>query len=237
MLLQCDASQLEWRVALELSNDQIGISEVLNGEDTHANNQKAFDLPSRLIAKIFLFRTIFRGSGWAFANDPDFMHVSSSQSFWDSMNEKFYAKYQGLDRKHKEWMATIAEGRPIEGPLGRSWSLPMGTDKYGNKKLPLNQLVNLPVQGTGADIMTIARISAYKRIKKYNIPCDFVSTVHDSIVVDTHEKYLEPIRDVFDSVFYDIPRNIKTVFGYEWKVPMSCESKYGPNMKDMYKFT
>ena len=49
-------SQLEWRVALELSNDLVGIEEVLKGEDTHANNQKAFDLPSRLIAKIFLFR-------------------------------------------------------------------------------------------------------------------------------------------------------------------------------------
>ena len=236
MLLQCDASQLEWRVALELSNDLVGIAEVLKGEDTHANNQKAFDLPSRLIAKIFLFRTIFRGSGWAFANDPDFMHVSSSQSFWDGMNEKFYSKYHGLDKKHKEWMQTVASGKAIEGPLGRSWALEMGRDRYGNLKLPLNQLVNLPVQGTGADIMTIARISAYKRIKKSGIPCDFISTVHDSIVVDTHTKYLDDIRSVFDDVFRDIPKNIKAVFGYDWKVPMACESKYGPNMKDMKKF-
>jgi DNA polymerase I-like protein with 3'-5' exonuclease and polymerase domains len=85
--------------------------------------------------------------------------------------------------------------------------------------------------------MTIARISAYKRIKKEKIPCDFISTVHDSIVVDTHSKYLSPIRDIFDSVFKDIPKNIKAVFGYEWKVPMACESKYGPNMKEMKKFT
>lgn len=56
MLLQADASQLEWRVCLELSKDYVGINEILNNEDTHANNQQAFDLPSRLIAKIFLFR-------------------------------------------------------------------------------------------------------------------------------------------------------------------------------------
>lgn len=56
MLIQCDASQLEWRTILELSKDETGISEILGGEDTHAKNQKAFDLPSRLIAKIFLFR-------------------------------------------------------------------------------------------------------------------------------------------------------------------------------------
>jgi len=164
------------------------------------------------------------------------MHVSSSQSFWDGMNEKFYSKYHGLDKKHKEWMQVVASGKPIEGPLGRSWQLDMGRDRYGNLKLPLNQLVNLPVQGTGADIMTIARISAYKRVKKAGIPCDFISTVHDSIVVDTHMEYLSPIRDIFDLVFADIPKNIKAVFGYDWKVPMACESKYGPNMKDMRKF-
>ena len=235
MLLQTDASQLEWRVALELSDEQVGIAEILKGEDTHANNQKAFDLPSRLIAKIFLFRTIFRGSGWAFANDADFMHVSSSAAFWDGMNEKFYAKYSNLDKQHKEWMRTVASGRPIEGPLGRSWKLEMKRDYKGELKLPINQLVNLPVQGTGADIMTIARISAYKRIKKAEIPCDFISTVHDSLVIDTQEQYLQPIAKIFDEVFADIPKNIKAVFGYNWKVPMACESKYGPNMKDMSK--
>ena len=56
MLLQCDASQLEWRTALELSGDEVGLAEVFSNEDAHAKNQLAFDLPSRLIAKIFLFR-------------------------------------------------------------------------------------------------------------------------------------------------------------------------------------
>ena len=56
MLIQTDASQLEWRTALALSEDWVGINEIVSGEDTHAKNQEAFELPSRLIAKIFLFR-------------------------------------------------------------------------------------------------------------------------------------------------------------------------------------
>ena len=228
-------SQLEWRVALELSKDYVGINEILNNEDTHANNQQAFVLPSRLIAKIFLFRTIFRGSGWAFANDPDFMHVSTSTEFWDGMNEKFYRKYFALDKKHKEWMDIVSRGLPLIGPLGRQWSFTLKRDRYGNLKLPINQLVNFPVQGTGADIMTIARISAHKRIRAAKLPCDFVSTVHDSIVVDTHTAYLQPIAQIFDEVFADLPKNIYKMFGYKWEVPMACESKYGPNMKEMSK--
>jgi hypothetical protein len=63
MLVACDAKQLEWRVLLELARDQVGINEVLNGDDTHDLNRVAFSLPSRLIAKIYLFRTIYRGTG------------------------------------------------------------------------------------------------------------------------------------------------------------------------------
>lgn len=56
MLIQADASQLEFRVAVELSQDQVGIKEILEGQDTHSLNQAAFNLPSRLISKIYLFR-------------------------------------------------------------------------------------------------------------------------------------------------------------------------------------
>lgn len=237
MLFQCDASQLEWRTALELSQDPTGLQEILGGEDTHAKNQKAFDLPSRLIAKIFLFRTIFRGSGWSFANDPDFMHVSSDPSFWDGMNEKFYAKYQGLDNIHKRWAEDVVRGRPIHGPLGRSWLVQVDRTHRGELKIPWTILSNYPVQGTGADVMTLARLSAKKRLTEMEIPSKWISTVHDSIVLDTEEKYLEQLQQVFDQVFKDIPNNIRRIFGYNWIVPMACESKYGKNMKDMHKFS
>lgn len=237
MLIQCDASQLEWRTLLELAKDQIGIDEILGGEDTHAKNQQAFGLPSRLIAKIFLFRTIYRGSGWSFANDPDFMHVSTSSQFWDDMNEKFYAKYKGINAVHQKWKDIVMGGKAIQGPMGRSWSCPPKRDYKGELRVPWTTLTNYPVQGTGADVMMLARIMANKRIKNAGIPCDFISTVHDSIVLDTQQRYLETLKNIFDEVFKDLPSRIKSIFGYDWTVPMACESKFGPDMKSMTKFT
>jgi hypothetical protein len=239
LLIQCDASQLEWRVALELSQDQVGINEVLNKEDTHSKNQVAFKLPSRLISKIYLFRTIFRGSGWSFANDPNFMHVSSSPSYWDAINEKFYEKYYGLDAKHKEWANLVALGSPIISPLGREWSINMGVDKRGQLYLPWTIFTNYPVQGTGADIMTIARISFFKKLKNLGLEKTvlLVSSVHDSIVVDAPSHLLSLIADLFHQTFSDLVPNIKRIFGYDWVVPLACEVKYGPNMKDMVKMT
>lgn len=149
MLIQCDASQLEWRTALELSQDWVGINEILGGEDTHAKNQAAFGLPSRLIAKIFLFRTIFRGSGWSFANDPDFMHVSTSSNFWDGMNEKFYQKYHSLNATHLRWKDIVMSGKPIVGPLGREWDIKIHRDNHGELKIPWTTLSNYPVKCSG----------------------------------------------------------------------------------------
>ena len=237
MLISADAAQLEWRTAVELSGDQIGLTEIRDKQDTHSLNQVAFGLPSRLIAKIYLFRTIFRGSGFAFARDADFAHVSSSPQFWDNINERFYTKYSGLDGWHKSLSKLVMENKPIVGVMGRQWTINIPRDKMGNIKVPWTQLTNYPVQGTGADVMKLARIMFYRRIKQRNIKCDFITTVHDSICVDAESKWLPEIAAVFHEVFADLPNQIKNIFGYTWTVPLECEIKFGNNMKDMSKYT
>ena len=237
MLVQVDASQLEWRVLLELSRDEIGIQEVLSGADTHSLNQVAFDLPDRLTAKIYLFRTIYRGSGWAFAHDPAFSHVSSDPKFWDGIGEKFYGKYVGIDQCHKHWARTITSGKGLVGPFGREWTVPMGRDYRGELKIPWTILTNYPVQGAGADVMMLARISLYRRLIAAGMlgVIKMVSTIHDSLVVDCAIEYVEYVAGLMYEVFADLIANIKKCFGYDWVVPLGCEVKYGPDMKNMQK--
>ena len=230
MLVSCDAKQLEWRTILELSQDQVGIQEVLEGQDTHELNRVHFELPSRLIAKIYLFRTIFRGQGYSFANDPDFMHVSSSAEYWDGINVKFFNKYKGINECHEKWKELCELNEPIVSPLGREWLLPI-LNQYG--KINWTVFTNYPVQGTGADIMMLARISFVNRARKLKLPILWIQTVHDSIVVDAPSEYVQQVVNLFHEVFRDLQANIKKIFGYEWVVPLECECKAGPNMKDM----
>lgn len=237
MLVQVDASQLEWRVLVELSRDSTALNEICEGQDTHSLNQAAFELPSRLIAKIYLFRTIYRGSGWAFANDPQFSHVSSDPKFWDVIGEKFYKKYDGIDKLHRVWAQSVTSGQSLVGPFGREWTIPMGRDNRGNLKIPWTVLTNYPVQGTGADVMMLARISFMRRLKNLYIPALLVSTVHDSIVVDVEKKYVNEISKLFYEVFNDLIANIKRCFGYDWVVPLGCEVKYGMNLAEMQKIS
>lgn len=233
MLVSCDAAQLEWRTIVELSGDEVAYAEIIEGQDTHSLNQQAFELPSRLIAKIYLFRTIFRGSGYSFANDPAFMHVSSDPKYWDDVGTKFFAKYSGIDRQHKRWADMVVAGEPIVGPTGRTWDIQLGRDFRGNIKIPWTVLTNYPVQGTGADVMMIARLSFARRLKTSGIPALLISTVHDSIVVDCQSQYVQSVANLFYQVFDDLVTNLNRTFGINWKVPLNCEVKAGMNMLDM----
>lgn len=234
-IVAADASQLEWRVILELSRDEVGMQEVLNKLDTHSLNQEAFNLPERVIAKIYLFRTIYRGSGWAFAHDPKYMHVSDKAEFWDNINEQFYKKYSGIDRIHRVWADQVVRGHDLVGPSGRHWHIPIKRDRRGEIQIPWTVLSNYPVQGTAADVIQLARISFARRLWERGWPVIMISTVHDSIVVDAPPEWVQAVVDLFHQVFDDLIANIKRVWKYDWVVPLDCECKYGPNMKDMQK--
>jgi DNA polymerase I len=235
MLVQVDASQLEWRTIVELSGDEVGYAEIVEGQDTHTLNQEAFGLPSRFVAKIYLFRTIYRGQGFSFANDPKFMHVSTSPKFWDDVGLKFYRKYHGIDECHKRWASSVVSRRPLVGPTGRTWDIEMGMDYNGNSKIPWTILTNYPVQGTGADVMMVARISFARRLKMSGIPALLISTVHDSIVVDCEKKYVPSVTNLFYQVFDDLVDNLNRCFGINWRTPLGCEVKVGMDMLNMEK--
>ena len=108
MLLQADAKALEWVCATYLSQDQTAAKEIWDGTDQHTDNQLRFGLPSRLIAKTFVFRLIYGGSAYSYANDTNFTDVSRSESFWQNVIDEFYNKYQGLGQWHKDIVAKIA---------------------------------------------------------------------------------------------------------------------------------
>lgn len=159
--------------------------------------------------------------------------MSNSPDYWEQVNTLFYDKYNGIDECHNNWLKELQDTGIITGPFGRFWKIPL-INQYG--KLNWTQLTNYPVQGTGADVMTIARISFWNRLKKNGLEAvKLVSSVHDSIVVDSPSQHLPIVTSLFNDVFKDLPKNIKKQFDYNWKTPLACEVKYGPNMKDMIK--
>jgi DNA polymerase I-like protein with 3'-5' exonuclease and polymerase domains len=227
-----------------LSGDQVGIDEINSGADIHEGNKVAFNLPTRLIAKTYLFRTIFRGNGWSFANDPNFSHVSTDPDYWDDINNQFYCKYRGLDEWHNRLKDVVIRGQPIVGPTGRFWKIPMKEYQKKNWKtgklenvldIPWTTLSNYPVQGTGADIMKVARISLWNRLKKTTTGSLLVSTVHDDLKLDVPDNELDFVINTALEVFDDLPKNFKKLFNVDMPIPFPGEVSVGKDLLNMEK--
>lgn len=245
MLIKIDSAQLEWRTAVVLSGDRVGIEEINSGADIHEGNKVAFSLPTRLISKTYLFRTIFRGTGWSFAHDPNFSHVSTDPDYWDDINSKFYAKYNGLDKWHKELAKLVAAGKPIVGPTGRYWKIPLRKKEQRNKKtgkpeivldIPWTVLSNYPVQGTGADFMQVARISLWNRLRQRNLRSLLVSTVHDDLKIDAPDNEVEEVAEMAIQVFKDLPMNVKKLWNWDLPIPFPGEVSVGKDLLNMEKY-
>lgn len=230
--LKSDAKGLEVVCAAYLSRDKVMMQEILDGVDIHGENQKYFNLP-RLIAKVLLFRIVYGGNEYSFANDPDFASVSSSKEYWKKVIEKFYSKYKGLAQWHEQLIQQATLTGTIITPTGRILSYEPRKDFRGELVWPVTDIKNYPVQSFGADLMSIIRVSFYRRFKNSNIHGVLVNTVHDDIVVDCFNTETEKVASLFYSVFADLPINFKRLFGVEFDLPLRCELSIGNNMKEM----
>lgn len=239
MILKADAKALEWRVAVELSGDKVGLEEIINGYDAHEDNRQRFGLPSRLIAKTLLFRILYGGSAYAFANDPAFTPVSKSEKFWQEVIDGLYNKYKGLARWHKGLVEQVTLKGGYTIPSGREYTFKPEM-KRGEMKWPRTMILNYAVQGYAADLVMIARVSAWRRMKEQREKGEviFFNSVHDDIEVDccNDSTLLYFASTTLEQVFADVPANVEKIYGYKMKVPLAGEVSFGLNLGDMQEF-
>ena len=174
------------------------MEELIDGTvDQHSDNQRRIGLPSRLIAKIFLFRLIFGGTAFAYASDSDFADVGWDARKWQGAIDAFYEKYRGLEKWHGDLVRTVIADKQLVMPTGRIYTF-QPYEKRGELVWPRTQILNYPVQGLGADWMSIARV-IFKRLLRES-PVDGLllnSTVHDSIMCDVPKKGVDlPAKDL-----------------------------------------
>lgn len=236
MWVNADVKSLEIVVAAYLSQDAVLLAELLNNEDIHANNQAAFNLPSRLVAKVFVFRLIYGGGAYSYANDPDFTGVSKSKDYWQEVIDKFYEKYKGMARWHEEICRTARETGIIVSPSGRYYPLGYETTPYG-LKLPETKIKNYPVQGFGADLVMLARIRAKQLLRVTNLRYVLASTVHDSIVADAHREDYVAVAKILNQAINDVPNLAEKSWNIKFNLPLKCEIKVGQNLKDLEPLT
>lgn len=236
MLVNVDVKGLEVVVAAELSKDKILMQEVRDKTDFHALNQAKFNLPTRTIAKIFKFKLLYGATAFGYSRDSDFIHVSTSDKYWQEVIDAYYEKYQGIRKWHNELINTAKRNGRLEIPSGRFYPITPDFSKRG-EPWPLTIIKNYPVQGFGADLVMLARLQAFKNLRIAGVHAVLISTIHDSIVADCPDEQVEKVGRILNQAVEDVPRLCKQVFGYEFSLPMTAEVQVGRNKKEMKELT
>ncbi len=205
--------------------------ELNDGIDIHGENQKIFGFEERVTAKIFKFKLLYGAMEYGFANDPDMNFISTNVNYWKKIIDKYYSKYTGIAAWHEKIIREVSKTSRLEMFTGRTYEWDLM--KFGSFKVPTTQVKNWPVQGVGADVVSIARVSLHRRFKNADIRGCLVSTVHDDITADVHEKDVDKMVDLYHNVFADLPSNISRIFGVQWDLRTSVEVLVGHNMLEM----
>lgn len=230
------------------------MEELESGADMHSNNQRELKLPGweeigtgtdlakkgRLIAKTFLFRILYGGGAYSFSVDPDFSLVGYKEKEWQEVIDKFYTKYKGLAEWHKKILMEVVEtGQLVVPCTGRIYKYEAFGGKY-----PDTQIKNFIVQGLGADIVALARVSLFNRLKKLRKEdsrwdrCLMVNTVHDSYIFDYDDKLIDTTELVtlIEGVFKDLPANFYKMFKTEFNLSVNVEQEIGKCWGEMTPF-
>lgn len=243
-IMQVDLSQMEWRAAAFLSQDEIMINEVNSGVDQHiatvkelmkmkyTNKEDPESKLNRFHAKVFNFRMIFGGTEYGFyvdVNMPDFTLPE-----WKEIINNFFIKYLGLQDYHNDSIKFVMRHGYLELPTGRWFKFHKTVWKEGVKTYKINQIKNWPVQGiSGGDILPLMAVVIKRGMQKMGMRSKIILTVHDSIIFD----YAEEEKDKLARLLYNVGNNlshyIKAYFGIDWNVKLECEVEVGPNYGEL----
>ena len=72
-------------------------------------------------------------------------------------------------------------------------------------------------------------------MKNMGLQCIPITTIHDSIVVDTSKELCYNIGIVLKECVEDVPNNFKRLFGIEFNLPLTAEIKAGDDLRNMEK--
>lgn len=232
MLVNCDFKSLEVYVAADWYDDKVLKDELLQKLDLHTLNQERFGLPNRVTAKILIFKTLYGGTAFGFANDPDFSIVGFNEKQWNKVLNEFYDKYPGIARGHTRDIKFVKEHGYLEIPSGRYY--PFDTRKIKtDQPWTLTKIKNYPIQGFGADLVKLGRIEAFKRFREAELEGEFICTIHDSLVYDVPEHVVPDMIKILRESIDKVPEICYNIWSYKFSLPLLCEVSVGPNKFDM----
>lgn len=224
IFVDADYSQIELRVLAHISEDKNMIEAFCNNEDIHAQAaSKVFNIPleevtkeERTKAKAVNFGIVYGISEFGLGEQLGVSRKKAKEYI-----EQYLDKYSGI----KEFMTNIVEETKEKGYVEtlyhrRRYVPELKSNNYMVRQFGGRVAMNTPIQGTAADIMKIAMINVYNKLKENNLKSKLIVQVHDEILVETLESEKEQVKQI-------VKEEMENVI--KLKVPLLAEVEEGYN--------
>jgi DNA polymerase-1 len=228
VLLSADYSQIELRVLAHMTDDPVLVDAFARGEDIHARTAaEVFGIPQadvtanqRRLAKVVNFGLFYGLSDFGLARDTG-MSAEEARTFIDAYFRAYNRVREFLEgikiqAREQGYVETILHRRRyIQDIRSPNRQLRLGAERIA---------INMPVQGSAADIMKLAMIRLQSYMHEQGLSSQMVLTVHDELVFEVtpgeRERLVEVVPDLMARA-------------YPLKVPLQVDLKLGPNWQDM----
>ena len=199
VILSIDYSQIELRVLAHIAQDKGMIDAFKHDVDIHtktASDVNGIPLDEvtptmRREAKAVNFGIVYGISDFGLSNNLGITRKRAKEFI-----EKYLETFKGVDKYMTDIVEFAKEHGYVETLYNRRRSLPEINAK--NKiiaNLNARIAMNTPIQGTAADIIKIAMISAYNYIEESKVDAKLLLQVHDELIFDVSKDILEEFTD------------------------------------------
>ncbi len=227
-LLSADYSQIDLRVLAHLSQDPLLLETFHRDGDIHADTaMRLFGVDKervtpdmRRLAKTVNFGVIYGMSGYGLEQATEFSREEA---------EKFIASYFEKYPRVKEYMeSTKKKARElgyVQTILGRRRAIPEINSSNRNLREAAERMaINMPVQGTSADIIKVAMVKLDKEMARLNLKSSMLLQVHDELIFEVPEEETDTMRKLAAEIMSK---------AIELSVPLKVETKIGKNWGEM----
>ena len=198
LLVDADYSQIELRVLAALAEDTAMIEAFRSGEDIHTKTAaQVFDLPPAFVtpqmrsrAKAVNFGIVYGIGAFSLSRD---IGVSVQEA--DQYIKNYKKTYSGIAAYLERSVAEAKEKGYAETLFGRRRPLPeLRASNRVQRAFGERVAMNMPIQGTAADIIKIAMVRVYRRLKQEVPAARLILQVHDELIVETPAETAEQVR-------------------------------------------
>ena len=229
-LISADYSQIELRIAASLAKDKKMIQAFKNDEDIHAATAaEIFGVSDakvtpqmRRVAKTVNFGVLYGMSPYGLAQS-----LSIEQEKAGAFIKKYFSVYSGVRDYIADIIAETRKKGYVETLSGRRRYLPeINSGMSQVRRAAERMAINMPAQGTAAEIMKLAMIAVADYLEKTKAKDQLLLQVHDELVFEVPkadvEKTAAKIKNIMEGVF-------------KLAVPLKVHIKVGKNWKEMEK--